>query len=125
MAGYTPAPRPTGQRLRSPGTCFATTLRVLAHPDFVYVGGYALSASPCIMAIHHAWAATADGGVVDLVWKEPTDNTNLGVPFTAHQVSEAITATHKDDVLLCHGLEGSTDAPVPWRRPEDPSAASR
>jgi hypothetical protein len=69
------------------------------------------------MPIHHAWAATADGRVVDLVWKDPSDNVYFGVPFTADQVFKAIAATRRDDVLLYHALEGSTDAPAPWRRP--------
>jgi hypothetical protein len=84
---YQASKRPKGERKRKDGSCFEAAFRyVLRHPDHVYVEGFGMG--PNGPPIHHAWAATPSGVVVDLVWPNPEECTYFGVPFTAEEMTK-------------------------------------
>jgi hypothetical protein len=83
------APRSRGELKQDDGTCFEAAHRYVAlHPDHFYVEGRALD--PWGRLIHHGWAATATGEVVDLVWREPESREYFGVPFSAADEAELL-----------------------------------
>ena len=71
------------------------------HPECTYVGGFALSP---FGIIEHAWAATPDGDVVDLVWEHPEESEYFGVPFDKKAVARAILNSGYYYVLLHYVL---------------------
>jgi hypothetical protein len=88
---FQPAPRPKGVRLRSAGSCFKSAWDwVDKSRDHSYVEGYGL-AGGFGLPIHHAWAATPDGVVVDRVWREPEECAYFGIAFDFVELCQHLT----------------------------------
>jgi hypothetical protein len=112
---FTPAPY-DAERWRFAGTpknCFSDAFDLaIRWPELTYAEGYA---SGMIPGIHHAWAVTADGTVVDPTWAANGHHGDeyLGIRFPNSFVL---------DVVNEKGTYGVLDYRPLWMKPLDLSA---
>lgn len=110
---YRGAPRPKGERQRSPHSCYISSLTyVTEHPTCAYVGGFTMEEDEHI-PIADAWCTTESGDVIDLVLGDPEKARYHGIAFSNKEVKQASRKksanrlAKRGDVLLYFALKAA------------------